>query len=108
MLDLSRHTGLILIRIFVIYLPTGFVAGVRARRADIRHPATLLPPALHALMAGIVLVVLHALFAVYVLHSGIGPPFEWLVLEGLVAVVFSTLAGLFGDLYATSHKTDAL
>lgn len=106
-LDFSESVGLILLRMLAIYFPTGFVAGAQAQRARAHDPATFYPPALHAFIAGGLLTVVHVSLW-YAVHGGLEPPLGWLLIETLTAAAFSAIAGIFGELYATTQQIEGL
>lgn len=100
-LDFPREsTGVILFRLVLIYFPTGFVAGARARHANKYAPHMLIPPTLHAFIAGGLLSCLHALL-LYAIRGNLGVPLRWLFVEALIAWLCAAIAGLLGDDFVT-------
>lgn len=92
---LPEGAGTVLIRAVLIYVPAGCLTGwlVRREHARRRERTDYVPPALHAMATGVVVVVGH--YVVLRMMSTVATPaLVWIAAEAFLAVMISAIAGL--------------
>jgi hypothetical protein len=88
----------VLVGALLVYVPAGYAAALRLAktRRTTRDRLRLAPPAVHALAAGGLLTVLHALVR-FAADAGISPGLQWFATEALLATLIAGTAGLFAS-----------
>ena len=89
-----------LVQMLLIYLPTGFVTGLGVRGAQARGGAArgLAPPAVHGLIAGVLLTVVHALVFL-ANNAGSAGRVNAFLIEAVLAAIIATVGGAFAGMY---------
>lgn len=92
---LPEGLGTVLVRAVLIYGPAGGLTGWFVRRAHARRQerTDYVPPALHAMATGFVVVAGHY-FTLRLISTAATPALEWIIAEGFLAVMISAIAGL--------------
>lgn len=99
------HLLAVLFQVLLIYFPTGFVTGLQVRSAEARaktagKPATLgvAPPALHALIVGVLLTLVHVLVFL-ANNAGNTSRLNLFVIEAVLAAIIAAVGGAFAGAY---------
>lgn len=92
---LPEGAGTVLIRAVLIYVPAGCLTGwlVRREHARRRERTEYVPPALHAMVTGVVVVVGHYII-LRLMRTVATPALVWIAAEAFLAVMFAAVAGL--------------
>ena len=103
--------GASLIQVFLIYFPTGFVTGLQVRKAERRDlkahksarrgPA---PPALHALVVGVLLTLVHALVFL-ANNAGSAGRLNAFLVEAVLAALIAAVGGAFGGFFRSGSRS---
>lgn len=92
---LPEGVGTVLIRAVLIYAPAGCLTGwlVRREHARRRERTEYVPPSLHAMATGVVVVVGHY-FTLHLMSTVATPALVWVVAEAFLAIMITAAAGL--------------
>ena len=99
-----------LIQAFLIYFPAGVVTGLQVRKAERRGLAVHksarrgpAPPALHALIVGVLLTFVHALVFL-VNNAGSAGRLNAFLIEAATAAIIAAVGGAFGGFFQPGSR----
>ena len=100
-----------LIQVFLIYFPAGFVTGLQVRKAERRglevHKSARrgpAPPALHGLVVGVLLTLVHGLVFL-ANNAGSAGRLNAFLVEAVLAALIAAVAGAFGGFFRRGSRS---